>query len=204
MCIYNHTCILILLGVSHYLYGSGLCLLYAFQQYTYSNTMYTMLESITNINNVNITDANTVQASPTLTILDTTNGHTTITNTNNNTNVINTNTNSSTRMKCLINTLITVSSVVHAMVISAAAIDFPKGVIVGLVYVIIGMCVSVYTLVQHKQYEGTVASLQDILRNGHQVPITWYFTQGFLYSLCILIAWCCVYGVKSRDQAGVV
>ena len=94
--------------------------------------------------------------------------------------IIESNSNSVNRMKRLINLLITVSALIHGMVIAAAAIDFPSGVITGLIYVILGGCISVYSLVTNKNFEGNVASLQDIVMNGHQVPITWYFTQGSL------------------------
>lgn len=183
-------------AISHYLYAAGLCAIFAFQQYSYKDAEYTILESISSSQSVDLNQSKSIKVY----FRDV---------------VVETNNDTRFHMKLLINSLIFLSAIVHGLVIAGAAIDFPHGIIVGLIYIIIGLIITFYYLLKCcnnntnrfsnniNDTNNLLKNLYDIFINMHRRPIMLYFLWGFLIALLVVIIWIGIYGPITRSQAEV-
>lgn len=206
--------------VSHYIYGGGLCVLFAFQQWAYKDAMYTVLESISAVNDNNNNSPagagadNLEDGGRFRRVRERTHTPTVVEMTHNDTRL---------NMKLLINGLICTSALAHGLAIAASAIDFPSGVYIGLAYVVAGFIVTVYYLfitasdrkpintsssvdnyAKLTAWERVVQELLDVSVNMHRRPIMMYFLWGFVVAIITLLVWIGVHGPVSRSQAGVM
>lgn len=94
--------------VSHYLYGTGLVMLFALQQWVYRDAEYSGLDDHGPMVAVKSLDNRAQQQAL-------------------------------ANMRTLIYTLLAIAIVFHSFIIAGAAIDFPSGLITGLIYVLLGI-----------------------------------------------------------------
>lgn len=90
--------------------------------------------------------------------------------------------------------LLTLAALVYGVTIALVAIDFPSGIIVGLIYLVLyGFCIV-----------GGYAVACDgwRVRLGHR-PMLHYYILSYAIAVVIIIAWIgLVGGIKSKSEAG--
>jgi hypothetical protein len=201
--------------VSHYLYGGGLCVIFAFQQWAYKDAEYTVLESIA-VNEAALAGAAADGTTDTAADRFMRVRHTTNT-------VVETTNDTRLNMKLLINGLICSSAVAHGLAIAGSAIDFPSGTLIGLGYSVAGLIATVYYLhvtasdrkplrtscsvdnyAKLTPWERFIQDLLNVSLNMHRRPIMMYFLWGFVVAVVTLLVWIGIYGPVSRSEAGVL
>ena len=116
--------------ISHYIYAVGLCGMYTLQQWLYRNVKYVPIPIPIPIP-ISLSDNTSTTTSTT----------TTNANPNQDTDA---NTEHYQDQRCLFNCLILSSSLFHGFIIAGAAINFPSGIVTGMLYVGIGLCLSIW------------------------------------------------------------
>ncbi len=130
--------------ISHYMYGTGLAIIFILQSYVHTNEIQTD-ESVLKIR----------------------------------------------LMVCL-------TSIVRGLLIAGACIEFPSGIIVGYIYLGLVLVWSIYYL----SHNETSVMWQEEFFKTNKRPIFMSFVWSYIIAFIIMIIWCCIYGVKSRSQAG--
>jgi hypothetical protein len=93
--------------------------------------------------------------------------------------------------------MLVVASLIYGLLIAGVAIDFPSGLIVGLLYVILYgfCCVGGYLYILHKN------GVTDVYIVGKRRPVIQYFLLGYLVAFVIIILWIiAIGGIKNRSQ----
>lgn len=90
-------------------------------------------------------------------------------------------------------------SIIRGLLISGACIEFPSGIIVGYIYLGLVIIWSLYHL-----YSNPISDIawQKELIKTEKRPVWMSFTWSYLVAFFIIIIWSCIYGTKTRSQAG--
>jgi hypothetical protein len=95
--------------------------------------------------------------------------------------------------------LVFLTSMIRGLLISGACIEFPFGIILGYIYLGIVVTWSIYHLYSNQLHN---VSWQEEFIVTEKRPVWMSFTWSYIVAFTILVIWSCIYGTKSRSQAG--